>query len=147
MNTNYRYTLITKLYKLRDLYLNKKGKINSSEEKRLYEAHVLKVIEFYERNKSRELLYFLLKSKNYTDINTLLTNAEHIARQTSEKRRKIVANACLKGIDYTTLYIISNQSSTNAMKQLLKIYYSNNKNKDRILREEKEKILKRFIRI
>ncbi len=147
MNTNYRYTLITKLYKLRDLYLNKKGRINSSEEKRLYEAHVLKVIEFYERNKSRELLYFLLKSKNYTDINTLLTNAEHIARQTSEKRRKIVANACLKGIDYTTLYIISNQSSTNAMKQLLKIYYSNNKNKDRILREEKEKILKRFIRI
>lgn len=107
MNTNYRYTLITKLYKLRDLYLNKKGRINSSEEKRLYEAHVLKVIEFYERNKSRELLYFLLKSKNYTDINTLLTNAEHIARQTSEKRRKIVANACLKGIDYTTLYIIS----------------------------------------
>ena len=147
MNTNYRYTLIKKLYKLRDLYLNKKGRINSSEEKRLYEAHVLKVIEFYERNKSRELLYFLLKSKNYTDINTLLTNAEHIARQTSEKRRKIVANACLKGIDYTTLYIISNQSSTNAMKQLLKIYYSNNKNKDRILREEKEKILKRFIRI
>ncbi len=147
MNTNYRYTLITKLYKLRDLYLNKKGRINSIEEKRLYEAHVLKVIEFYERNKSRELLYFLLKSKNYTDINTLLTNAEHIARQTSEKRRKIVANACLKGIDYTTLYIISNQSSTNAMKQLLKIYYSNNKNKDRILREEKEKILKRFIRI
>lgn len=147
MNTNYRYTLITKLYKLRDLYLNKKGRINSSEEKRLYEAHVLKVIEFYERNKSRELLYFLLKSKNYTDINTLLTNAEHIARQTSEKRRKIVANACLKGIDYTTLYIISNQSSTNAMKQLLKIYNSNNKNKDRILREEKEKILKRFIRI
>jgi len=64
MNTNYRYTLITKLYKLRDLYLNKKGRINSSEEKRLYEAHVLKVIEFYERNKSRELLYFLLKSKN-----------------------------------------------------------------------------------
>lgn len=107
MNTNYRYTLITKLYKLRDLYLNKKGRINSIEEKRLYEAHVLKVIEFYERNKSRELLYFLLKSKNYTDINTLLTNAEHIARQTSEKRRKIVANACLKGIDYTTLYIIS----------------------------------------
>lgn len=147
MNTNYRYTLITKLYKLRDLYLNKKGRINSSEEKRLYEAHVLKVIEFYERNKSRELLYFLLKSKKYTDINTLLTNAEHIARQTSEKRRKIVANACLKGIDYTTLYIISNQSSTNAMKYLLKIYYSNNKNKDRILREEKEKILKRFIRI
>ena len=135
MNTNYRYTLITKLYKLRDLYLNKKGRINSSEEKRLYEAHVLKVIDF------------LLKSKKYTDINTLLTNAEHIARQTSEKRRKIVANACLKGIDYTTLYIISNQSSTNAMKYLLKIYYSNNKNKDRILREEKEKILKRFIRI
>jgi len=64
MNTNYRYTLITKLYKLRDLYLNKKGRINSIEEKRLYEAHVLKVIEFYERNKSRELLYFLLKSKN-----------------------------------------------------------------------------------
>ncbi len=147
MNTNYRYILITKLYKLRGLYLNKKGRIKSIEEKRLYEVHVPKVIEFYERNKSRELLYFLLKSKNYTDINTLLTNAEHIARQTSEKRRKIVANACLKGIDYTTLYIISNQSSTNAMKQLLKIYNSNNKNKDRILREEKEKILKRFIRI
>lgn len=107
MNTNYRYILITKLYKLRGLYLNKKGRIKSIEEKRLYEVHVPKVIEFYERNKSRELLYFLLKSKNYTDINTLLTNAEHIARQTSEKRRKIVANACLKGIDYTTLYIIS----------------------------------------
>lgn len=143
MNSKYRLTLISKLYKLRGKYINRLEKVNPTKELKLYKIHVPKVIEFYERNKSKELLDYLLKSKNYTDINTLLTQAEHISRQSSGKRRKLISNICSKGIDYPSLYIISNQINTSDMKNLIKIYYSNLYNREALLIDAKEKILKR----
>lgn len=147
MNSKYRLALISKLYRLKGEYTRILERINPTKELKLYKTHVPKVIEFYERNKSKELLYYLLKSKNYKDINTLLTEAEHIARQSSGKRRKLLVGICLKGIDYSSLYIISNQASTSDMKKLIKVYYSNIENRERILKEAKEKLLKRTMNI
>ena len=148
MNKDYRYMLLSKLYKLRGLYIEQSQKTNPHKEFRLYALHVPKVTEFYERNKSKELLDFLLKSKNYKDINTLLTQAEHIAKQTSGKRRRILANACLKGLgsDYSSLYIVSNQSTTNEMKEMIKIYFSNDRSRSELMSEAKQKLLKRMNR-
>ncbi len=145
MNNNYRHMLISKLYQLRGQYIRKISRTSPTKELKLRQTHVPKVIEFYELNKSKELLDYLLKNSKYNDINMLLTQAEHIARQSSRKRRKIISKICMKGIDYPSLYIISSQQSIEEMKHLINVYTSNDKNKEEILREAKEKILKRHM--
>ncbi len=147
MNNNYRYILMSKLYKLRGLYIRQSTKTSEVKEQRLYNLHVPKVTEFYERNKSRELLDYFLKNKNYLNINTLLTQAEHIAKQSSKQRRKLIAKACLRGLgnDYTALYVVSNQKTTKELKELIKIYFSDDENKEEIFLEAKKKILSREI--
>lgn len=143
---NYNHVLLLKLNKLRGLYLRKKNKINKKYEEKLISLHVPKVVEFYEINKSKELLYYLLKSKQSFSIDTILEHAHYIANQPSSSRRKLLADACLKGLgnDYSALYVISNQTSEKDMKRLINIYFSNKIDREKVLTLEKQKTLNKI---
>lgn len=145
MNNNYT-NLILKLNKLKGLYLKRVEETDKSKEEKLSILHTPKIVEFYERNKSKELLYFLLKSQNTLDIDTLLTKSQYIANQTSSKRRKLISRACLKGLgnDYAALYVISNQKTIKEMRELISIYFSHRKDREELLEEAKKMTLKRI---